>query len=240
VSDAALAYLNTFQGVRDHPHLFHHAIAILHAPAYAAENASALRQDWPRVPLPAKRDALIKSADLGRQVAALLDPEAAVKGVTVTPIRAELKFIARATKTDGKPFSDAAGDFDVTARWGITGKGGITMPSNGRAERRPFDPAEAGSELLGPDTVDVYLNDRAYWKNVPIRVWEFTLGGYQVLKKWLSYREKAILGRGLTEEEVSYITQVARRIAALVLLGPELDANYERVKEEAFGWAESR
>jgi hypothetical protein len=44
----------------------------------------------------------------------------------------------------------------------------------------------------------------------------------------------------LTEEEVSYITQVARRIGALILLGPELDANYERMKGEAFAWAESR
>lgn len=57
-----------------------------------------------------------------------------------------------------------------------------------------------------------------------------------MLKKWLSYREKAILGRGLTEEEVSYVQQVARRIAALILLGPELDANYERVKADPYPW----
>lgn len=164
------------------------------------------------------------------------------RGVTTTPIRKELKLIAQATKTDGKPFSDAAGDFDVTARWGITGKGGITMPSNGRVEKRPFDDAElavlgeSGVALLGPDTLNVYLNERAYWKNIPRQVWEFTLGGYQVLKKWVSYREKAILGRGLTDEEVSYVTQVARRIAALILLGPELNANYEAVKSDPYPW----
>ena len=61
-------------------------------------------------------------------------------------------------------------------------------------------------------------------------MWEYTLGGYQVLKKWLSYREKAILGRGLTIDEVAYVQQVARRIAALLLLGPELNENYRRVK----------
>jgi predicted helicase len=32
--------------------LFHHAMAIMHAPSYAKENESALRQDWPRIPLP--------------------------------------------------------------------------------------------------------------------------------------------------------------------------------------------
>jgi hypothetical protein len=82
----------------------------------------------------------------------------------------------------------------------------------------------------------VFLNAAAYWRNVPRRVWEYTLGGYQVLEKWLSYREQALLGRPLTVDEVGYVTQVIRRIAALVLLGPELDANYRRVKAAAYTW----
>jgi hypothetical protein len=71
---------------------------------------------------------------------------------------------------------------------------------------------------------------------VPRRVWDYTLGGYQVLKKWLSYREQALLGRPLTVDEVGYVTQVARRIAALVLLGPDLDANYRRAKANPYPW----
>jgi hypothetical protein len=243
ISDAGLTYLKTFKGVADHPHLFHHVIAILHAPEYAAENASALRQDWPRVPLPASRDDLLRSAELGRKIAALLDPEKPVDGVTAGRIRPELKLIGVATKKDGKRFNEAAGDCDVTARWGICGKGGICMPSNGRIERRPFDDAEAEAkrgDLLGPDTRDIFLNDRAYWKNVPARVWEYTLGGYQVLKKWLSYREKALLGRGLTIEEVGYVQQVARRIAALLLLGSELNENYRRVKAATYPWQSNK
>ena len=58
----------------------------------------------------------------------------------------------------------------------------------------------------------------------------------QVLKKWLSYREQALLGRTLSVDEVSYFGQVVRRIAALLLLGPELDANYRRIKENTFAW----
>jgi len=27
-------------------------------------------------------------------------------------------------------------------------------------------------------------------------VWTYTIGSYQVIKKWLSYREKPLLGRG--------------------------------------------
>ena len=90
---------------------------------------------------------------------------------------------------------------------------------------------------IDQDTLDVFLNDAACWRNVPRRVWEYTLGGYQVLKKWLSYREQALLGRPLSVDEVGYLTRVIRRIAALILLGPELDANYRRIKEDTHEWA---
>ena len=33
-------------------------------------------------------------------------------------------------------------------------------------------------------------------------MWDYTIGGYQVVKKWLSYREKPLLGRSLTPDEV--------------------------------------
>jgi hypothetical protein len=47
-----------------------------------------------------------------------------------------------------------------------------------------------------------------------------------VIKKWLSYREKELLGRSLTVDEARYVTEMARRIAALMLLGTQLDKNY--------------
>jgi len=54
-------------------------------------------------------------------------------------------------------------------------------------ERRALDDA---ATLLGDRTLDFYLNDGAYWANVPAKVWEYTIGGYQVIKKWLSYAKK--------------------------------------------------
>ena len=74
----------------------------------------------------------------------------------------------------------------------------------------------AAVPTLGETTFDIYLNDRAYWKNVPAAVRNYKLGGYQVLKKWLSYRERGILGRRLTPEEVQHFTDTARQIVGLV------------------------
>ena len=44
---------------------------------------------------------------------------------------------------------------------------------------------------MGEVTGDVYLNDTVFWANVPNVVWAYTIGGYQVMKKWLRYWESA-------------------------------------------------
>lgn len=191
-----------------------HALAIGYSPAYLSENADGIRQDWPRIPLSRAKASLLASALLGRQVAALLDTEAPVDGITTGKIRADLKDIAVFRRADGKAADPAGGDLELTAGWGHAGKGGVTMPGRGKV-------VDHGNGML-----DVYLNDRTCWRNVPQAVWDFTIGGYQVIKKWLSYREKELLGRALTPDEVRYVTEMARRLAALLSLQPALDDNY--------------
>lgn len=59
---------------------------------------------------------------------------------------------------------------------------------------------------------------------------------HQVVKKWLSYREEPLLGRPMKVEEVREVTNIARRIATILLLEPELNANYEAVKANTYDW----
>jgi len=203
------------------------------------QHAGALSNDWPRIPLPATKHALLASATLGRDLTALLDPECPPPRTAAC-----LKSIAPITATEGRIDPDA-GDLEVTAGWGHAGKGGVTMPAKGRIVIREMTDTERDAlpegavEILGEQTCDVFLNDRAYWKNVPVRVWEYTLGGYQVIKKWLSYREKPLLGRSLTADEARYVMNVARRIAAILLMGPALDRNYDDAKRDCFDWTRS-
>ena len=99
----------------------------------------------------------------------------------------------------------------------------------------PPQPGEQACALGSAPSLDVYLNATAYWKNVPRPVWDFTIGGYQVMKKWLSYREQRVLGRALTMAEIMEVSAMARRLAALVLLQPKLDDHYQAVA--AATWA---
>lgn len=226
--------------------LFFHALATLHAPAYRQANAGALRHGWPRLPLLSQRELLMASAQLGRSVTALLDIDTPLAGVTAGDVRSELRPLGVLSRVGGGSLDPRAGDLAVTARWGVAGRGGITMPAQGRAEERAYTAEElaaidAGAadqgltpgqarSLLGDTTFDIYLNDVGYWRNVPAGVWHYTLGGYQVIKKWLSYREKSLLCRDLTEDEVYHVRDMVRRIAALLLLQPELDENYDMAR----------
>ena len=96
------------------------------------------------------------------------------------------------------------------------------MPGQGCAAERAFTPEERAAmgdalPALGDTTAEVYLNGDAFWRNVPAAVWTYKLGGYQVLKKWLSYRERNILERALQAEEVQHFTDTSRRIAAIAI-----------------------
>ena len=56
------------------------------------------------------------------------------------------------------------------------------------------------------------------------------------LKKWLSYRERALLGRDLKTDEARYVTEMTRRIAAILLLELALDESYEWVEADTYPW----
>ena len=208
--------------------LFYYVLAVLHNPTYCEANADGLRMGWPRIPLPGWPDGkaegatevLAQSASLGRELARLLDPEALVPGVTQGELRQEIAAIAVPATSDGRNMT--GDDFAITAGWGHFGSGQAVMPGKGRAIERDYkrdERAALGDAIatLGETTFDIYLNDRAYWRNIPTSIWDYKLGGYQVIKKWLSYREHKVLGRALSAEEVQYFADTAKRIGAILL-----------------------
>ena len=226
LSGAAQRYLVSLgKNVED---LFHHVLSVLHDPNYREANSGALRMEWPRIPLPGWLDGkaagaeetLAASAVRGRELARLLDPESSVTGVTVGSLRPEIAVIGVPSTADGRNMTGE--DFSVTAGWGHSGSRGAIMPGQGGTVERVYTPDEcaaigAALPVLGESTIDIYLNARAFWRNVPTAVWNYKLGGYQVLKKWLSYRERDIVGRSLRLSEIQHFTDTARRIAAILL-----------------------
>jgi Type ISP C-terminal specificity domain len=218
-----------------------HALAIGFSKRYLLDNADGLTSDWPRIPLPDTRDALDKSAVLGRRLAALLDTENDVPGVIAGDVADHYRILGTISSSDLK----------VNAGWGHADKKGSVYPGSGKVVARDWTKAERdaledglaatkmdgarGCELLGKP-VDVFLNGTTYWRAVPEQVWEFYIGGYQVIKKWLSYREESLLGRALTKDEAREVTGTIRRLAAIVLMADDLDENYIAIRDHAYPW----
>jgi hypothetical protein len=206
----------------------------MHAPTYQAEHKSALASDWAHIPIPKDAGLLERLVAAGEKVRRLLDANEDCHDVVEAILGAErTRIVGSLRRADGSQVR--AGDLVVTVTYWGGGKG--------RWKPRPFTsdelPDAEWNTVWGERTGDLYLNDDAYFSNVPEAVWTYQLGGYPVLKKWLGYRQADRRdGAALTDEERRSFRQIIQRIAALLALGPTLDVLYQETAAGAFTAAE--
>ena len=182
------------------------SLAIMHAPAYASDHASALSADWARLPLPQDIEQARMLAALGSKVADLLD----CSGDATLMLRellpsASLRTTAVLQRKDGK--SLGAKDLRVTISYFGAAPGRFVEQSDGLGE--------------------LWLNSEVYLANVPTAVWHRELGGYQTIRKWLGYRHVSRNGDApLTLEEQRWLRGIILRLSALDALAGDLDDAY--------------
>ena len=74
----------------------------------------------------------------------------------------------------------------------------------------------------------VYINEAQYFAPVPLELWEYRVGGYQVLGKWLKDRRE----RRLTLEEIKTYCRIVTAIRRTLALQKEIDALYLQVEKK--------
>jgi hypothetical protein len=102
--------------------------------------------------------------------------------------------------------------------------------------RNPANAAGVKYQGQGSDVVEevrydaatgrVYINADKYFEGVTPEMWEYRIGGYQVLKKYLKDRK----GRRL-DDPVRYI-HIASAIAETICLQQQIDALYPQVEAQ--------
>jgi hypothetical protein len=210
--------------------LFRVVFAILHAPSYQAEHKSALSADWAHLPIPKDIKLFDRLVTTGEQVIRLLDADRDAADVIKAIVGIDrVRAIGPLKRTDAKQVRPD--DLKITVTYWGGGKG--------RWKPRPFVveelPAIEYGDAWGERTGDLFLNDGTYFANVPELVWNYQLGGYPVLKKWLGYRQADRNdGKPLTDDERRWFRQIIQRITALLALGPSLDALYQDAATNAF------
>ena len=79
-----------------------------------------------------------------------------------------------------------------------------------------------------PEEERVYVNKTQYFEPVPLELWEYQIGGYQVLAKWLKDRRE----RRLTLEEIKTYCRVVTAIRHTIALQEDIDALYPEAETQ--------
>lgn len=122
------------------------------------------------------------------------------------------------------PFADVEG---VTAGRIDSELRGVAVPD--QTDQRAV---QAGNRYRGGTFADgaVMWDDEHGWRGVPEEVWEYRVGGFPVLPKWLGYRHADRGAPPLSDEDLESFTHICRRLAALIELEDACDKLYQDAK----------
>lgn len=110
------------------------------------------------------------------------------------------------------PFDDSGTIFDDNSKWNV--KTGGEKPANTddwKVEEVEYRPVEKR----------VYINAGQYFKGIEKETWEFMIGGYQVLEKWLKDRKKA--GRCLSADDLMHYMKIVVSLRETMRVMREID-----------------
>ena len=172
--------------------VLHYIYAVFHSPAYRERYDQFLRADFPRVPIPGDPDMFRALARLGRKLtnAHLMN--------STTPSASPIGF-------------PVTGDNIIES----------AHPQYYAPDEKP--PGE--SEPLETGRVYISKSNRRsgkrgqYFDGISPEVWEFRIGGYQPMDKWLKDRK----GRTLSFDDLDHYRRIAAAIEETILIMDEVD-----------------
>lgn len=75
---------------------------------------------------------------------------------------------------------------------------------------------------------NVFINDSQYFSNIPTEVWEYQIGGYQVMAKWLKDRK----GRALSLDDIRHYIRVAKALQLTIEMQNKIDKTYPQIEKK--------
>ena len=93
---------------------------------------------------------------------------------------------------------------------------GYPVPDSSKVEKISYD----------KETQRVYLNKDQYFEGISGVVWEYRIGAYQVLDKYLKDRK----GRRLSLEEINHYMRIAKALQCTIELQKGIDGLYEGIE----------
>ena len=179
--------------------VFNYIYGVLHTPSYRERYREFLKIDFPRIPYP-------KDAAEFRRVAAVGE-----KLVKVHLLKDEA-----VTNPFANPYAKFAGAGD-----GIVEKVVFQSCTSGEDAASPLTSGEDAVSPFGR----VYVNGGQWFESVPEAAWNFYVGGYQPVQKWLKDRK----GRALTAEDQQHYRAIIAALVKTAALMRELELGNEEL-----------
>ncbi|MGB0087683.1 MAG: type ISP restriction/modification enzyme, partial [Rhodomicrobiaceae bacterium] len=124
------------------------------------------------------------------------------------------------------PFPDDTSDFEVLSRlgWALVQVHLLReWPRQGLAKYDGKGDNSVEAVRYSPEDQAIAINKTQSFKPVPEDVWNFQVGGYQVLDKYLKSRK----GRKLTLDEIDHVAAVADSLAFTIEQMGKIDEAYK-------------
>ncbi len=146
--------------------IFDFIYGVLHLPKFQKKYADQIKIDFPRIPLPSQ---IIEAGLLNNQHRDLTSDHIFEKFSNFGKELRELHLLTHPI-------------FDDKSKWGIKIEG-----------QKPEKASDWQVTLVkyNPSEKRVYVNEGQYFEGIDSEVWDYHVGGYQVLDKWLKDRKKA-------------------------------------------------
>ena len=123
------------------------------------------------------------------------------------------------------PFPENAGEFETLSRlgWALVQAHLLNdLCHSGLAEYHGQGDHRVEAVCYSAEEEAIRINKTQKFKPLPQAVWQFQIGGYQVLDKYLKSRK----GRALTLEEIGHVAKVAESLAFTIGQMASIDAAY--------------
>lgn len=91
-----------------------------------------------------------------------------------------------------------------------------------RVEKLRYEPVGAGRDLPR-----IYINQDQYFEGIEKEIWEYQVGGYQVLNKWLKDRKK----RTLSLDDIKHYCKISTALKKTIEIQKEIDELYSDVEK---------
>jgi len=186
--------------------IFYYIYAVLYSNIYRNKYGEFLKSDFPRIPFTGDKSLFKETAKLGEELAAI--------------------HLLKSPHLD-KTFSK----FEISGN-NVVKK---VQYSSVRAEQKsPANLTTRGlspllkSPLLTPLSGNVFINDSQYFSNIQPAVWEYQIGGYQVMAKWLKDRK----GRALSLDDIRHYIRVAKALQLTIEIQNKIDKIYPQIEKK--------